>query len=49
MLCLSMRLTSEAVLEEILEAWFETQYEPTETDEACLTMIDLMDDQRREG
>ncbi|MFN2144996.1 MAG: RpiB/LacA/LacB family sugar-phosphate isomerase [Anaerolineales bacterium] len=48
-LCLSMRLTSEAVLEEILEAWFETQYEPTETDEACLTMIDLMDDQRREG
>ncbi|MBN2043830.1 MAG: RpiB/LacA/LacB family sugar-phosphate isomerase [Anaerolineales bacterium] len=48
-LCLSMRLTSEIMLEEIFEAWFETQYEPTETDEACLTMIDLMDDQRREG
>jgi ribose 5-phosphate isomerase B len=48
-LCLSMRLTSEILLEEILEAWFETQYEPTETDEACLSMIDLMDDQRREG
>ena len=43
-LCISMRLTSEAVLEEILEAWFETEYEPNETDEACLTMIDELDD-----
>ena len=44
-----MRLTSEIMLEEIFEAWFETQYEPTENDEACLSMIDLMDDAKREG
>ena len=45
-LCLSMRLTSEIMLEEILEAWFETEYEPTENDEACLLMIDQLDDLR---
>jgi ribose 5-phosphate isomerase B len=45
-LCISMRLTSEIVLEEIIEAWFETEYIPNETDEACLTMIDELDDQR---
>lgn len=45
-LCISMRLTSEIVLEEILEAWFETQYIPNENDEVCLTMIDELDDQR---
>lgn len=45
-LCLSMRLTSEIVLEEIFEAWFETEYEPNETDEACLLMIDQLDDIR---
>jgi len=45
-LCISMRLTSENVLEEILEAWFETHYIPNDTDEACLTMIDELDDQR---
>ena len=49
MLCVSMRLTSEAVLEEIFEAWFETEYEPNENDEACLTMIDQMDDMKRSG
>ncbi len=45
-LCISMRLTSEIILEEILDAWFETQYVPNETDEACLIMIDELDDQR---
>jgi ribose 5-phosphate isomerase B len=45
-LCLSMRLTSEIVLEEILEAWFETEYEPTDNDEACLLMVDQLDDLR---
>ena len=47
-LCLSMRLTSEIMLEEIFEAWFETEYEPTENDEACLLMIDQLDDIRNE-
>jgi len=41
-----MRLTSEIMLEEILDAWFETHYIPNENDEACLTMIDELDDQR---
>lgn len=45
-LCLSMRLTSEIVLEEILTAWFETTYQPTPTDEACLAIIDELDDLR---
>ncbi|MCB2178795.1 RpiB/LacA/LacB family sugar-phosphate isomerase [bacterium] len=45
-LCISMRLTSEIMLEEIIEAWFETQYIPNETDEACLLMIDELDDKR---
>ena len=45
-LCISMRLTSEIMLEEIIEAWFETQYVPNETDEACLLMIDELDDNR---
>ena len=43
-LCISMRLTSEAVLEEIFEAWFETEYEPNEADEACLLIVDQLDD-----
>lgn len=47
-LCISMRLTSEIMLEEIIEAWFETQYIPNETDEACLVMIDELDDTRNE-
>lgn len=46
LLCFSMRLTSEIMLEEILDAWFETHYIPNENDEACLIMIDELDDQR---
>jgi ribose 5-phosphate isomerase B len=45
-LCISMRLTSENILEEIIESWFETHYIPNDTDEACLIMIDELDDQR---
>ena len=39
-LCLSMRRTSEVVLKEILDIWFVTTYEPNETDDACLRIID---------
>lgn len=42
-LCLSMRLTSEEVVKEILEKWFSTTYESNPTDDACLTMIEEMD------
>ncbi len=42
-LCLSMRRTSEVVLKEILDMWFSTSYVTNETDDACLRMIDEMD------
>ena len=45
-LCLSMRLTSEAVAKEILAAWFETAYKPNPTDEACLAMVAALDEGR---
>jgi ribose 5-phosphate isomerase B len=38
-LCLSIRRTSEVVLKEILDRWFEIQYQPNETDEACLNHL----------
>lgn len=38
-LCLSLRLLSEAVTEEIIEAWFSTAYEPNPEDDACLAQI----------
>lgn len=39
-LCLSMRQVSEVVAREILDMWFATSYQPNEADEACLRMID---------
>jgi ribose 5-phosphate isomerase B len=42
-LCISMRRTSEVVLKEILDMWFSTTYRPNETDDACLRMIDDLD------
>lgn len=45
-LALSMRRTSDAVLKEILEAWFGTTYEPNPTDDACLALIDQLDRER---
>ena len=42
-LCLSIRRTSEVVLKEILDMWFSSSYEPNETDDACLRMIDELD------
>ena len=45
-LCISMRLTSEIVLEEIVDTWFNTSYQPNPSDEACLAIIDELDDNR---
>lgn len=42
-LCLSLRLTSEAVAREILQAWFNTFYQPNPTDDACLKLIEELD------
>ena len=39
-LCMSMRRTSEVILREILDMWFSTSYEPNETDDACLRIVD---------
>ena len=45
-LCISMRLTSEIMLEEIMATWFKTRYQPNPTDELCLKMIDQLDEAR---
>ncbi len=42
-LCMSMRRTSEVVAKEILDMWFATSYQPNDTDDACLRMIDEME------
>ena len=42
-LCLSLRLTTHALAEEILRSWFETQYQPNPQDELCLNMLADMD------
>ena len=39
-LCLSMRRVSEPVAKEILDMWFSISYEPNETDDKCLRIID---------
>ena len=38
-LCLSLRRLSEAITEEIIEAWFSTAYEPNPEDDACMAQI----------
>ena len=35
-----------AAVKEILETWFNTQYEPNPTDDACLALIEELDDAR---
>ncbi len=42
-LCMSLRLTSEVVAKEILDAWFATTYQPNPTDDACLAMVEALD------
>ena len=42
-LCFSLRRTSEVVAREILDTWFNTSFEPNETDEACLAQLAEMD------
>lgn len=39
-LCLSLRATPEVIAKEILEAWFATEYEPNEIDDACLAQVE---------
>ncbi len=45
-LCLSMRLTTDALAKEILQAWFATPYQPNPADDACLALIAALDADR---
>ena len=38
-LCLSLRATSVAIAKEILDAWFDTSYQPNEEDDSCLAQV----------
>jgi ribose 5-phosphate isomerase B len=42
-LCMSMRLTSDVMAKEILDAWFAHSYQPNPTDDACLAQIYNLD------
>jgi ribose 5-phosphate isomerase B len=42
-LCLSLRLTSIPVAQEILKAWFETSYVPNPEDDACLQALQSLE------
>jgi ribose 5-phosphate isomerase B len=46
LLCMSMRRVSEVEAKEILDMWFKTSYEPNETDNACLKLVDELDSDR---
>lgn len=44
-LCLSIRRLSEVKAKEVLDAWFDTAYQPNETDDTCLAQIDALEKQ----
>ncbi len=46
-LCMSLRKTSSPVALEILEAWFDTTYQPNPTDDACLAKIARLDAEKK--
>jgi ribose 5-phosphate isomerase B len=48
-LCLSLRLTTEALVKEILEAWFNTHYQPNPEDDTCLAMIEVLERSKQSG
>jgi ribose 5-phosphate isomerase B len=43
-LCLSIRLTTETIAQEILKSWFETQYQLNPTDDACLQELHRLEE-----
>ena len=43
LLCLSLRLTSQVLATEILQAWFETSYQPNPEDDACLAEVEALE------
>ncbi len=47
LLCLSLRTTSEAEAQEILEAWFSTPYAPNPDDDARLQELEALEAKHR--
>jgi ribose 5-phosphate isomerase B len=47
-LALSLRRTSDTVAKEILDAWFQTQYQPNPEDDAALKALESFDVPRSE-
>ena len=43
-LCMSLRSTAEVVAQEILEAWFATEYQPNEVDDSCLAQVAALEE-----
>jgi ribose 5-phosphate isomerase B len=43
-LCISLRVTSAPVAQEILDAWFDTAYQPNEEDDACLAQVTALEE-----
>jgi ribose 5-phosphate isomerase B len=48
-LCMSLRATSEVVAKEILDAWFDTEYQPNEVDDTCLRQVQAIEDKYTSG
>jgi ribose 5-phosphate isomerase B len=42
-LCMSLRRTSEVLAEEILDKWFETEYQSNEEDDTCLAQVEALE------
>ncbi len=42
-LCLSIRVTTDALADEILQTWFATHYQPNPSDDACLEALKKME------
>ncbi len=45
-LCMSLRSTAQPVAKEILQAWFGTTYQPNPSDDACLRLLNDLEDNR---
>jgi ribose 5-phosphate isomerase B len=42
-LCISLRATSVVVAQEILDAWFDTAYQPNDEDDSCLAQVEAIE------
>lgn len=42
-LCISLRATSVIISQEILDAWFDTTYQPNEEDDSCLAQVEAIE------